>query len=65
MTDFFNWSIDLGRWRGTRVRVHYGLVLSAALAFWVSGLVLLSAGYDVAERVVPAGILRVSSTVPW
>lgn len=32
MTDFFNWSIDLGRWRGTRVRVHYGLVLSAALA---------------------------------
>ncbi len=35
-----------------------GLVaLSFALAFWVSGLVLLSAGYDVAERVVPAGIV--------
>lgn len=35
-----------------------GLVaLSFALAFWVSGLVLLSAGAEVAERVVPAGIV--------
>lgn len=33
------------------------VVLSFALAFWVSGLVLLSAGYDVAERFVPVGML--------
>ncbi len=39
------------------------VVLSAALAFWVSGLVLLTTGSEVAERVVPAGILLAGALV--
>jgi len=31
MTDFFNWSLDLGRWAGARVRVHYGFVIWAVI----------------------------------
>ena len=32
MTDLFSWSIDLGRWAGSRVRVHCTLVIFAILA---------------------------------
>jgi stage IV sporulation protein FB len=32
MTDFFSWSIDLGRWAGSRVRVHCTLVYFAIFA---------------------------------
>jgi stage IV sporulation protein FB len=32
MSDLFSWSIDLGRWAGSRLRVHWSLVLFAALA---------------------------------
>ncbi len=35
MTDLFSWSIDLGRWAGTRVRVHCTLVIFAIFALLV------------------------------
>lgn len=35
MTDFFTWSIDLGRWAGSRVRVHSSLVIFAVLSLIV------------------------------
>ncbi len=32
MTDLFSWSFDLGRWAGSRVRVHWSLLLFPVLA---------------------------------
>jgi stage IV sporulation protein FB len=32
MSDLLSWSIDLGRWAGTRVRIHFSLVLMAAIS---------------------------------
>ncbi len=36
MTDLFTWSIDLGRWAGTRVRVHVFLVIFVVLGLLFS-----------------------------
>jgi hypothetical protein len=38
MTDFFSWSIPLGRWAGTRVRAHIVLVLFAVIALLETGV---------------------------
>ncbi len=31
MSDFFSWSLDLGRWAGSRVRIHVSLLLTLVL----------------------------------
>jgi len=46
MTDVLTWSIDLGRWFGVRVRVHYFLV------FFALGW-LLNAAVAVNRAIVP------------
>ena len=47
MTEFFRWSIDLGRWAGIRVRLHFVLPLSIVL-------ILIGAAMAEKPRVVPS-----------
>ncbi len=60
MSDPFSWSVNLGRWGGTQVRVHFLLILFAGFSVLDAAYSKDSTGHPVLQTLLWIGLLLVA-----